>query len=308
VSLRGRSHLTIAARPSSLARWQAGYVGRAIESHFTEIEFEIKVIRTQGDRTLDRALPEIGGKGLFTQELEHALRAGEVDLAVHSLKDLPIDDPEGIRLGAILGREDVRDVLVAKRGKRFSQLRAEAKVGTSSPRRKGQLLAMRPDLQVESIRGNVETRVRKVHEGDYDAAVLAAAGLKRLEMEASIDDWFSLDQILPAPGQGALAVQCRAEDDEVHELLSVIESHSVRRTVMAERAFLASLGGGCSLPVGAYAEQSGDEIHLRGVLARVDGDKLTRGERRGTDPMHLGRRLAEDLLDLVGEERWILDR
>lgn len=302
MSTHTKAHLTIATRPSNLARSQAGYVQRAIGEHFPGTSFEIKIIHTQGDRTLDRSLPEIGGKGLFSQELEAALRRGEVDLAVHSLKDLPIEDPEGICLGAVLGRENVRDVLVTKRGQSFSQLKTGAIVGTSSPRRRGQLLAMRPDLCVESIRGNVESRIRKVRTGDYDAAVLAAAGLMRLGLEAAIDDWFSLDQMLPAPGQGALAVQCREQDQHARAILGVVESGRVRRAVMAERAFLASLGGGCSLPVGAYAKCSDRDIHLRAAIASVDGSGVARGEQHGSDPSALGQELAEQLSEVFKQQ------
>ncbi len=294
--------LTLATRPSALARWQARSVQEILSARWPELRFETKVITTRGDRTLDQPLPQIGGKGVFTEELETALREERVDLAVHSLKDLPIDDPHGLRLGAILNREDPRDVLVSRGGETFTQLQSGTVVGTSSPRRRAQILAMRPDLKVDPIRGNVETRVRKVQDGHYDAAVLAAAGLLRLGLESAIQDWFSIDQMLPAPGQGALAVQCRAQDTAVLEILAAVDAMEIRRSVRAERSFLASLGGGCSLPVGAYATLEGEQIRLRGVIVREDGSRVIRGEECGSDPLALGRRLANDLLDRGGQE------
>ncbi|MFV2044427.1 MAG: hydroxymethylbilane synthase [Anaerolineales bacterium] len=294
--------LTLASRPSTLARWQAQSVQGTLTARWPGLSFEIQVITTPGGRTLDQPLPEIGGKGVFTEELETALREKRVDFAVHSLKDLPIDDPHGLRLGAILQREDPRDVLVSRRGETFTQLLSGMVVGTSSPRRRAQVLAMRPDLKVESIRGNVETRVHKVQDGHYDAAVLAAAGLLRLGLESAIQDWFSIDQMLPAPGQGALAVQCRAQDAIVLEVLAAVDAVEIRRSVTAERSFLASLGGGCSLPVGAYATLEGEQIRLRGVIAWEDGSRVIRGEECGSDPLALGRRLAEDLLGRGGQE------
>lgn len=291
--------LTLATRPSALARWQAQSVQETLTARWPGLSFEIQVIATRGDQTLDQPLPEIGGKGVFTEELETALREERVDLAVHSLKDLPIDDPHGLRLGAILHREDPRDVLVSRGGDAFNQLKSGMVVGTSSPRRRAQILALRPDLKVEPIRGNVETRVRKVQEGHCDAAVLAAAGLLRLGLESAIQDWFSIDQMLPAPGQGALAVQCRAQDTAVLEVLAAVDAMEIRRPVTAERSFLARLGGGCSLPVGAYATFEGEQIRLRGVIAWEDGSRVIRGEECGSDSLTLGRRLANDLLDRV---------
>ncbi len=294
--------LVIATRPSKLARWQAQAVQRALGSRWPEIDVETLVITTRGDRTLDRPLPEIGGKGLFTIELETALREVRADVAVHSLKDLPLEDPNGLCLGAILQREDPRDVLVSGRGGRLDELGPGSTVGTSSTRRTAQILALRPDLRIEPIRGNVDTRVLKVREGQYDAAVMAAAGLLRLGLDYAITEWFSFDQMLPAPGQGALAVQCRADDAGTLELLAAIEAPGDRRLVLAERAMLGGLGGGCAAPVGALATEQREGIHLRGIVAATDGSRLVRGSGYGSDPEQLGRRVADQLLQSGAQE------
>jgi hydroxymethylbilane synthase len=202
--------LTLGSRTSALAMWQSRHVMDTLQTVWPGLECTIEPFVTQGDKTLDRPLPEIGGKGLFTLELENGLREGRIDLAVHSLKDLPVDDAPGLTLGAILGRADVRDVLVAKNGQTLDTLPPGAVVGTSSLRRQAQLLARRPELTVRSIRGNVETRIHKALHGDYDATLLAGAGVTRLGLDAHISQWLALDVMLPAPGQGALAVQCRA--------------------------------------------------------------------------------------------------
>lgn len=288
--------VVIATRPSQLAQWQAHKLQGALQARWPDRTFGIETITTRGDRSLDAPLPQVGGKGLFTQELEAALREGRVDLAVHSLKDLPIDDPPGLWLGAVLAREDARDVFVSRDSASFDELASGAVVGTSSPRRRAQALALRPDLHIEPIRGNVETRVRKVREGNYDGAILAAAGLLRLGMQTEIGAWFSFDQMLPAPGQGALAVECRAHDSDVLHMLQAVDDGDVSRAVTAERAFLAALGGGCSAPVGAYAQVEGDQIHLRALIAALDGSRVVRGEMRGSHAELLGRDLAQDVL------------
>ncbi|MDF1499634.1 MAG: hydroxymethylbilane synthase [Anaerolineales bacterium] len=288
--------LTIATRPSQLARWQADFVAEALSAHHSNLDVRIKVITTRGDKTLDQPLPEIGGKGIFTQELEAELLGGGVDLAVHSLKDLPVDDPPGLCLGAILQREDPRDVLISRSGASLADLAAGSVVGTSSPRREAQVRALRPDLQIMPIRGNVETRIRKVTDGEYDAAVMAAAGVIRLGLEQHVREYFSLDQILPAPGQGALAVQVRCEDKRVLTLLDPIESESIRHPVQAERFFLAGLGGGCSAPVGAFAEVHDGAIHLTGFVGSLEGTQVIRVHAEGEDPEELGMRLANQAL------------
>lgn len=298
----GAEALTIATRPSELARWQAGAVERALGARWPELRVDLQVITTRGDRTLDQPLPQIGGKGIFTAELEAALRAGEADLAVHSLKDLPVEDPPGLCLGAILLREDPRDVLVTGNGKPLDQLQPGSVVGTSSNRRAAQLLALRPDLQIRPIRGNVDTRVRKVREGEYDAAVLAAAGLLRLGLKPAISQWFTPEQMLPAPGQGALAVQCRADDRETLELLAELEDPELRQLVVAERAMLEGLGGGCAAPVGALATPDNGAIRLAGMVGALDGSRVVRRSLSGSDPKAVGHALAERLLANGAEE------
>ena len=298
-----RTHtVVIATRLSPLARKQAEAVLEALARAWPGVAFEMRPISTEGDRTLDRPLPEIGGKGLFTQELEAALRSGQADLAVHSLKDLPIQDPPGLRLGAILRREDPRDVIVSSTGGGLDTMIEGSVVGTSSLRRRSQLLASRPDLRIESIRGNVETRIAKVRKGEFDATVLAAAGLLRLGLEREIGGWLSLEEMLPAPGQGAIAVQCRAGDQAALELLAPLDDAPTRTEVQAEREFLAALGGGCAAPVAANAEYADRSLILRGVVASLDGQKTIRVVKSGSDPLELGRSLAEKARALGAQE------
>ncbi len=295
--------LIFATRPSALARWQTQWVMGALKNLHPNLECEEKVITTQGDRILDKPLPEIGGKGLFTQELETELLSGAVHCAVHSLKDLPVENPAGLTIGCIPGRAEVRDALISRNGYALAALPAGATVGTSSLRRAAQLLARRPDLRTESLRGNVDTRVRKALEGQYDAIILAGAGLTRLGLEKHVTEWLSLDVMLPAPGQGALAVQCRADDQETLSLLAALEDPSTRKAVTAERAFLSGLGGGCSVPVAAYGsvetaalslpkEQRPKVIQLTGLVISEDGKKAIQVSRTGFDAQLLGSELA----------------
>lgn len=286
--------LTVGTRTSRLARWQTDHIVRLLEAAWPNLRCDVRPFVTKGDKTLDKPLPEIGGKGLFTAELESALREGEIDIAVHSLKDLPVENAPGLTLGAIASRADVHDGLVARNGARLETLPPGAVVGTSSLRRQAQLLAQRPDLVVKSIRGNVGTRVRKALEGDYEASVLAVAGLQRLEMEDVISEWLPLDMMLPAPGQGALGVQCREGDETTLGYLAAINNERVRTATTAERHFLQALGGGCSAPIAAYATPTGEEgaYHLRGLIASPDGQRVIRVEGRGSDPRELGERLA----------------
>lgn len=288
--------LIFATRPSSLARWQTRFVIQEMQAKWGDYTFEQLVITTRGDRELAVALPEIGGKGLFTSELEQALRERQVHAAVHSLKDLPTEETPGLILGAILPRDDVRDVLVCPSGYTLDELPAGSIVGTSSNRRQAQLLAYRPDLQIQSIRGNVDTRLRKVQEGQYDAIVLAAAGLIRLNLQEQITQYLPIEVMLPAPGQGALAVQCLEKDDQTLRLLSAIEHTLTRRSVMAERAFLSGLGGGCSLPVGALAEIRGEVVTLQGVIASPDGSQILKLRATGNNPYQVGMDLAQKAL------------
>lgn len=289
--------LVIGTRTSELALWQTNHVKQQLESHWPGLECQLETFVTKGDKTLDKPLPEIGGKGLFTAELEAALLDGRIDLAVHSLKDLPVDDAPGLTVGAISSRADVRDVLVTRDPTRtLGSLPMGAIVGTSSLRRRAQLLQARPDLQVRSIRGNVGTRLRKVHEGEYDAAVLAAAGLTRLGLDEHIAQFLPLDVMLPAPGQGALAIQCRADDADTLACLAPINDDNTCDCVLAERAFLDALGSGCSLPVGAYATLQNGEIMLTGLVGAVDGSRVIEVAGNGRNPQQLGAELAEKAL------------
>lgn len=292
-----RLHLTAGSRQSQLARWQTNHVLTLLGNAWPALQCETRFFVTQGDKQLNQPLPEIGGKGLFTAELERALLAGEIDLAVHSLKDLPVADAPGLTVGAIPARADVRDVLVSRSGAPLVALPAGAIVGTSSRRRAAQLLAARPDLTVRSIRGNVETRLRKVRQGDYDAAVLAYAGIARLELEDAVTQVLTLDEMLPAPGQGALGVQCRADDRATLNLLAALEDLAARQATRAERAFLAALGGGCAAPVAAFATVTAGEIRLRGLVGALDGQAIVRVEASGHDAEALGHALAEQALD-----------
>ena len=291
--------LTFATRPSALARWQTAHVIQLLQAAYPGLECTEDVITTTGDRLLDRPLPEIGGKGLFTSELEKALLTGNVQAAVHSLKDLPIEESPGLVIAAIPEREAAQDVLVSAAGQRLMDLPEGARVGTSSIRRAAQLLARRPDLAILPLRGNVDSRLRKVWNGEYDAIVLAQAGLLRLGLQAHISEVFPLEVMLPAPGQGALAVQCRADDEETQRLLAAIHHPLTAAAVEAERAFLSGLGGGCSLPVAAFAQKNNGTIILTGAVISPDGKQEIRlsAADADQDPQKLGQRLADLVLE-----------
>ncbi len=285
-------NLIFATRPSKLALWQTRHIAEAVRSAWSLVVCEERIITTSGDRLLDKPLPEIGGKGLFTQELETELLAGRVQAAVHSLKDLPVEDTSGLVIAAILPRGEARDVLVSGKGCTLESLPQNSRVGTSSLRRAAQILALRPDLHILPLRGNVDSRVRKTLEGEYDAILLAGAGLVRLGLEEYISQWLPLEVMAPAPGQGALAVQCRRDDEITLRILAVLDDPATRLAVTAERAFLSGLGGGCSLPVAAYAYVLDGEIALEGVVASPSGDRLLRLRGTGRDPVTIGRDLA----------------
>jgi hydroxymethylbilane synthase len=291
--------LIFATRPSALARWQTQWVISALQEKHFNLTCEEKVITTRGDKVLDKPLPEIGGKGLFTQELESELLSGKVHCAVHSLKDLPVENPPGLTVGCIPARAEVRDALISKDGYTLETLPPGSVVGTSSLRRAAQILSARPDLTTASLRGNVDTRLRKALDGQYDAIILAGAGLTRLGLEGHVTQWLSLDVMLPAPGQGALAVQCRVDDEETLSLLSALEDASTRAAVTAERQFLLGLGGGCAVPVAAYASVSGDQspvISLMGLVASIDGKQTIKVAIEGADPLGLGKQLAQEAI------------
>ncbi len=269
-----------------------------------DLDIGVRVIQTQGDVVRDRALSRVGGKGLFVKEIEEALLSGEIDLAVHSLKDVPTDQPEGLILGAILERGDPRDALVLRNGMGgLSSLSAGARMGTSSLRRRAQLLAARPDLQVVDLRGNVDTRLRRLREGKYDAVVLAAAGLIRLGKAEAISQVLPVGLMLPAAGQGALCVEIRLDDETTARVIGLLDHPATRWATQAERALLQRLGGGCQVPVGAYGEVDGTRLHLRGLVATVDASQLLRSEMHGlaADAALLGTTLAERLLSEGGE-------
>jgi hydroxymethylbilane synthase len=296
--------LKLGTRPSQLARRQTEIVAAALRTGWPELQIETKVYTTHGDRELSRPLPEIGGKGLFTAEIEAALRAGEIDLAVHSFKDLPIAPGDGLVIGATLEREDARDVLVSRHRLPLMSLPPHPRIGTSSPRRAAQILAARPDAQVVSLRGNVDTRLRKAAGDDYDAVVLASAGLTRLGLDQHITQWLPFEMMLPAPAQGALAVQCRADDEAVLTLLRPLHHLPTWAAVTAERAFLNGLGGGCATPVAAYAVEcppdagGGSVLRLNGLVASLDGQQVIRVAAEGSpqEPERLGYRLAQEAM------------
>lgn len=289
--------LTFATRPSTLARQQTARVIQLLQVAHLGLECIEHIITTTGDSNLDYPLPEIGGKGLFTNELEEGILSGKVHAAVHSLKDLPVEVTPGIVVAAIPEREVAYDVLVSAGGQTLSALPEGARVGTSSLRRIAQLLARRPDLNILPLRGNVDTRLQKVINGEYDAIVLAQAGLTRLGLQSHISEVFSLDVMLPAPGQGALAVQCRVDDTETIELLASIHDPLIAAAVDAERAFMSGLGGDCSLPIGAFAEKQNDTIILTGGVISPDGRQAIRLSAADKEPSKLGERLAELVLE-----------
>lgn len=299
----GELNLTAGTRGSSLALWQTNHVISALERAWPGLSCHVKRFKTKGDKTLEVPLPQIGGKGLFTAELEHALREGDIDFAVHSLKDLPTDPSPGLTLGAVTNRTNAQDVLVAHEQWTLETLPTGATVGTSSLRRAAQLHHVRPDLDVQPIRGNVDTRVRKVHDGTYDAAVMAAAGLERLGLTDHIAEYLSLDVMLPAAGQGALAVQCRAGDTQVLALLAAIDNEADRMATRAERTFLSALGGGCSTPIAAYARVGDDAmIEMNALIVSLDGQRVIRVQGVGTDAQQLGRELAKEALGQGAQE------
>lgn len=293
--------LTIATRGSQLAIWQTNWVKDAISRRHPGVEVVVNVISTKGDRVLDVSLPKLGeqGKGLFTRELEEAILNGDVDLAVHSLKDLPSDLPPGLQIGAFCEREDVRDALVARKGiVSFEDLPERASLGTSSLRRQAQLLAARRDLLIQPMRGNVDTRLRKLDRAEFDAVVLAAAGLHRLGHAARITQYLSPELVVPAVGQGALAIETRNNDSAVKEIVSALDHKPTRLACEAERAFLKRLGGGCLVPIAAHAEIEDGFLRLTGLVTNPDGSETVRGELSG--PLNaaeaLGQMLADDLL------------
>ena len=286
--------IRVGTRGSALALWQAQHVKGRLEALGHEVT--LVPITTAGDRLLDRRLELVGGKGAFLKEIEEALLARTIDLAVHSLKDVPTALPAGLRLVAMLERADARDALVSANRERLGELRRGAVLGTTSLRRRAQLLAQRPDLRVEDLRGNVDTRLRRLREGRFDAIVLALAGLARLGHAAEAAEVLEVDVLLPAPGQGVIALECRADDTAVAAAVAPLDHAPTARCATAERVFLAALGGGCNLPLGAHAQIEGERVRLRALVAREDGSLTLRGDAEDADPTELGQRVARQLL------------
>jgi hydroxymethylbilane synthase len=274
--------------------WQAEHVRDLLTARGHEVE--LHKITTTGDQVLDRRLESIGGKGAFLKEIEEAMLAGQVDLAVHSLKDVPTVLPAGLALCAFLERADPRDALITNSGKRLDALPAGARVGTTSLRRSSQLKALRPDLHVDDLRGNVDTRINRLRARHYDAIVLAMAGLVRLGREGEVTEVLDPETFIPAPGQGAIALECRQGDAEAHAAAAALDHEPTARAVRAERALLSAFEAGCNVPLGAHATGASGPLHLRAFVARPDGTEILRAEDSGDDADDLGRRVAADLL------------
>ncbi|AXB00264.2 hydroxymethylbilane synthase [Aeromonas caviae] len=290
--------LKIATRKSPLALWQANFVKERLEALHPDLQVELVPMSTQGDKILDTPLAKVGGKGLFVKELETAMLEGRADIAVHSMKDVPVEFPDGLGLHTICEREDPRDAFVSNHFNQIDELPQGAVVGTSSLRRQCQLRAARPDLVIRDLRGNVNTRLAKLDAGEYDAIILAAAGLKRLEMAHRIAAFIEPEQSLPANGQGAVGIECRLDDHELHALLAPLEHPETRIRVLTERAMNRALQGGCQVPIGAYALVQGEEVWLRGLVGSPDGARVIRDEIRGplAEGEALGHTLAQRLL------------
>jgi hydroxymethylbilane synthase len=301
------THLRIGTRGSPLARVQAESVARRLEAASPGLTSELVVIKTTGDHVLDRPLSEIGGKGLFTKEIEEALFDGRIDLAVHSLKDVATVLPDGLDLAAVLPREDVRDALIAGALTGLDQLPEGAVVGSSSLRRRAQLLALRPDLEVVNLRGSVQTRMTRVANGDIHATLLAMAGLNRLGRADAASAPIATDALLPAVAQGAIACEIRADDDATRALLAPLDHPETARAVTAERAFLRALDGSCRTPIAAYAHFDGDQLAFEGLLAYPDGAKLWRARRRGpaADAAKLGDDAGREVRAEAGPIDWL---
>ena len=294
--------IIIGTRSSKLALWQADYVMDCLQKKYPELHVEKKLMTTKGDKILDAPLAKIGGKGLFTKELEQDMLAGGIDIAVHSLKDMPTEVPDGLVITAITERYDPGDAFVSNKVNSLVELPKGAIVGTSSLRRKAQLLHARPDLEIRDLRGNVNTRLKKLDAGEYDAAVLAVAGLKRLGFGGRITEVLPKNMILPAVGQGALAIEAREDDAETRELVAFLNDEATVACARAERAFLARVEGGCQVPVGVYATPENDGLHVEAVIASLDGQRLYRDHVSGQvkDAEPLGTQLADKLLDMGG--------
>ncbi len=305
--------IRIATRKSPLALWQAEEVARQLKQHHPDIEVELLKIVSKGDKFLDAPLAKIGGKGLFVKELEQAMLDGEADIAVHSMKDVPMEFPPGLHLPVIMEREDPTDAFVSNNYASLEELPDNARIGSSSLRRQLQIKEMMPNAEMLNLRGNVNSRLQKLDNGDFDAIILATAGLLRLEFDERIRSRIPAEQSLPSVGQGAVGIECRVGDDRVESLLAPLNHVDTHTRLIAERAMNHRLNGGCQVPIAGYALLEGDEIYLRGLVGRPDGSEVVRGEVRGhrNDAAALGEQLAEQLLqdgaDVILREMGMID-
>jgi hydroxymethylbilane synthase len=296
--------IRIATRQSPLALWQAEYVSERIKALFPSIETQLVKMVTRGDKILDAPLAKIGGKGLFVKELEQGMLEGNADIAVHSMKDVPVTFPDGLHLAAILEREDPTDAFVSNHYSSLDQLPENARIGTSSLRRQCQIKATFPHAEILSLRGNVNTRLAKLDAGDYDAIILASAGLKRLGMGHRIAQCLPTQVSLPAIGQGAIGIECRIDDAQVNAILKALNDESTAICVTAERAMNAKLNGGCQVPIAGFAQIENDEISMRGLVGNPDGSVIYRAEKRGpiSHAFAIGEAIADDLLSQGASE------
>jgi hydroxymethylbilane synthase len=301
ISSRGdflRNQIRIGTRGSALALWQAEWVKAELEKRHPGAAVTLTKIKTTGDKILDVPLAKVGGKGLFVKEIEEAMLAGDIDIAVHSMKDVPTFFPDGLHLGAITKREDPRDALLSRSNVKFADLPKGAKIGTSSLRRQSQLMHLRPDFRISQLRGNVDTRLRKLKEGQYDAIILAAAGVKRLGLAGNVTEYISTEISLPAIGQGALGIECRVDDRELNDMIAFFNHEESRVCVTAERALLRRLEGGCQVPIACHGVMKDGKLFVSGLVASVDGKRIIRDGIDGKpgDADRLGVALAEKLL------------
>lgn len=296
--------LRIGSRGSQLALWQAGHIKSLLENRYAGLTVTITKIKTTGDKITDVPLAMVGGKGLFVKEIEDALFRNDIDIAVHSMKDVPTDLPDGLCMPAITEREDPRDVLISRDGVSFIHLPAGAHIGTSSLRRISQLLNQRPDLKISPLRGNLDTRLKKLDSGAFDAIILAAAGIIRLGWGDKITEFLPVNLSIPAIGQGALCIECREGDRDVLDMIDWLDHRESSVCVRAERAFLKRLEGGCQVPIGAYAILTGEGLEISGFIASVDGKRMVKEKKTGLEdnPEGIGLNLAESLLAQGGEE------
>jgi len=293
-----RRTIHIGTRGSKLALWQANWVRSQLQKQSPQTSIQVVIIKTKGDKILDVPLAKVGGKGLFVKEIEEALLDGRIDLAVHSMKDMPADLPEGLSIGAIPQREKSQDVLVSSCG-HLADMPKGARIGTSSLRRAAQLLWARSDIQIEPLRGNLDTRLRKLDKGNMDAIVLAAAGIRRLGLAHRISEYLSMDVMLPAAGQGALCIETRTDDMEIVKLMGPLDDVDTRAVVLGERAFLHRLGGSCQVPIAAHGQIKAGQYTLNGLVAEPDGTRVLRSQLSGlvADTQEIGHNLAETLMN-----------